>query len=75
MKTKATDGDVREVPTLALGREGAVKARGIGVRKLWELTACGEIPHVRIGARVVYPVHLLRAYLTQKAEGGGRDSD
>ena len=57
---------------LALRPRDAAKALGIGERLLWSKTNIGEIPCVRIGRAVVYPVDLLREYLLQQAEGGKR---
>ncbi len=55
------------VPMLALRPKDAARALGIGQRLLWSKTNAGEIPHVRIGRAVVYPVDLLREYLAQQA--------
>ena len=58
------------VPCLSLRPKDAAKALGIGERLLWSLTNRGEIPHLRFGRAVVYPVDLLREYLAQQAKGG-----
>jgi excisionase family DNA binding protein len=50
-------------PTLALSPRGAARALGISERLLWAKTKAGEIPHRRIGKRILYPVHLLREWL------------
>jgi predicted DNA-binding transcriptional regulator AlpA len=55
---------------LALRPKEAALALGISPRLLWSKTNCNEIPHVRIGRAVVYPVELLREWLTQTAKGG-----
>lgn len=58
---------------LALRPKDAAKALSIGERLLWTLTNREEIPHVRIGRAVLYPVDALREYLREKAhrsEGG-----
>ena len=47
-------------------REAAI-ALGICERTLWALTKSGEIPHVRTGKVVLYPVAMLRSWLEQKA--------
>jgi hypothetical protein len=60
------------IPILALRRRDAAKALGIGVRLLWAKTNAGEIPHVRIGRTVIYPVDLLREYLAREAKGWRR---
>jgi len=60
-----------EVTPLAVNMTTAAKLLGIGTRKLWELTNRGEIPHVRIGRSVRYPVEDLRAWLSQRTNGKG----
>ncbi len=55
---------------LALRPKEAAQALGISPRLLWSKTNCNEIPHVRIGRAVVYPVDLLRDWLAQTAKGG-----
>ena len=62
--TKALD-----LPCLALRPREAARALGIGERLLWTLTNRGEVPHVRLGRAIVYPVDLLRAYLARQAKG------
>jgi hypothetical protein len=42
---------------------------GISERLLWTWTNMKRIPHVRIGARVLYPVHLLREWLQKNSDG------
>ena len=46
--TTAIRNDLRlaEVPRLSLRAPEAAAALGISARKLWELTKCGEVPHV-----------------------------
>lgn len=57
---------------LSLRPKDAAKALGIGQRKLWELThPRGPIPCVRVGTAVLYPYHLLQAWLAQEAAKGG----
>jgi excisionase family DNA binding protein len=60
-------------PQLALRPKEAAKALDIGVRLLWSLTNRGEIPHVRLGRRIVYPISALEAWLAEKARGKGGD--
>ena len=55
---------------LLLTPRDAATALAISQRSLWTRTASGEIPHVRIGRSVRYPVDRLRQYLTQNAERG-----
>lgn len=62
--------DTVESNRLAMTAKEAAKHLSIGERTLWSLTNTGEIPHVRIGKRVLYPVHLLREWLEERTEGG-----
>ncbi len=71
-KANAAD-DANPTPRLALRPKEACVALSIGPRLLWSMTNCGEIPHVRIGRAVVYPVDELRRWLSEQAQKkGGR---
>jgi predicted DNA-binding transcriptional regulator AlpA len=59
-------------PRLALRPKDATKALGIGPRLLWSMTNRGEIPHLRLGRAVVYPVDELRRWLAERASKGDR---
>jgi excisionase family DNA binding protein len=48
----------------------ASRALAISPRKLWSMTACREISHVRIGRCVRYPVDDLRRWIAEHKEGG-----
>ena len=63
--------DHGNVPRLALRPKDAALALGIGARLLWSKTNAGEIPHLHIGRRVVYPVDLLRDWLGDQAKKNG----
>lgn len=54
------------VPPLALRAPEAARALGLSERQLWTLTNSGEIPSVRLGKCIVYPVDLLREWLTEQ---------
>ena len=57
---------------IAFRPKAAAKALGIGERKLWDLTQPrGPIPCIRVGTCVLYPAHLLQAWLTEQATKGG----
>lgn len=58
-------------PKLALRPREAAKALGISERLLWSKTNSGEIPHLRIGKAILYPVDVLRDWLKAQA---GKDS-
>ncbi|MDR3110569.1 MAG: helix-turn-helix domain-containing protein [Planctomycetaceae bacterium] len=38
---------------------------GLSVRTVFSLTKKNELPHVRVGKRVLYPVDRLKAFLSQ----------
>lgn len=52
--------------TLTVDRRGAAHLLGISERLLWTWTNAGRIPHVRIGARVLYPIDALRRWLEER---------
>lgn len=52
---------------LTVNRREAAAMLGISERLLWTWTNAGEIPHVRIGTRVLYPVSVLREWLEDRA--------
>ncbi len=52
---------------LALSTRDAATALSVSPDTLKGLMARGEVPHVRIGRRVLYPVAELRAWLSAKA--------
>lgn len=62
-----TTDEENATPQLALRPKDATKALGIGSRLLWSMTNRGEIPHVRLGRAVVYPVDELRRWLSEQA--------
>jgi Helix-turn-helix domain len=64
----APDAGLKPVPNLPLAfrHEVAARALGISPRTLWSLTKAGRIPHVRLGACVIYPVPGLVAFLEQQ---------
>ncbi|MFG0319485.1 MAG: helix-turn-helix domain-containing protein [Planctomycetota bacterium JB042] len=59
-------------PALALRAPEAARALGVGVRHLWTLTKAGEVPHVRLGTTVVYPVGALEEWLARRARASTR---
>lgn len=71
-KAEAAD-DADTTPRLALRPKEACVALSIGPRLLWSMTNRHEIPHVRLGRAVVYPVDELRRWLSEQAQKkGGR---
>jgi hypothetical protein len=59
----------QETPLLLDIHEAARKMR-ISERNLWARTNAGEIPHVRIGGRLLYPVEGLRRWIERQTTGG-----
>lgn len=59
-----------EKECLLLTPQQMAKALAISPRKLWSMTANGEVPHVRLGRCVRYRVEALRDYLAQVEKGG-----
>lgn len=51
---------------LLLTPNQAAEALAISPRKLWGMTASGEIPHVRLGRCVRYPVDDLRRWIDDR---------
>ncbi len=58
--------------SLGLRPREAAKALGIGERLLWSKTNAGEIPHLRVGRAIVYPVGLLQDWLAEQAAKSGK---
>ena len=55
---------------LLLTPQQAAEALAISPRKLWGMTASGQIPHVRLGRSVRYSLDDLRAWIDEKKKGG-----
>lgn len=75
MKAPTELSNSMNTPCLALRPKEAAKALGIGERLLWSLTNRGEVPHVRLGRAVVYPVDLLRKFLEGQAKRRGESRE
>ncbi len=57
-----------EAPCLALRPREAAKALGVSERTLWDWTQRGDVPHVRRGKTILYPVDVLRRWLDEQAK-------
>jgi len=57
-------------PALLLTTKQAAQALAISPRKLWAMTASGEIPHIRLGRCVRYPVDELQRWIDDQKKGG-----
>lgn len=38
---------------------------GLSLSMVRKLTRCGEIPHIKIGRRILYPVEVINNWLTE----------
>lgn len=57
-------------PALLLTPQQTAEALSISPRKLWGMTASGEIPHVRLGRCVRYDIVDLREAIERMKKGG-----
>lgn len=57
---------------LAVNARDAAALLGVSQRLLWTWTHAGQIPHVRLGRRVLYPVDELRKWLSEQASARPR---
>ena len=64
----AENSAITSVAPLLLSAPDAAKVLSIGQRKLWELTNCRQIQCVRVGRRVLYDPHDLRAWIDKQKE-------
>jgi excisionase family DNA binding protein len=62
--------DIRTKPALLLTPRQAAEALAISPRKLWGMTASGEIPSLRIGRLVRYPIDELHRWIDQQTKRG-----
>lgn len=58
------------IPCLALRPREAAEALGVSERTLWDWTQRGDVPHVRRGKTILYPVDTLRKWLDEQATAG-----
>ncbi|MDG2383565.1 MAG: helix-turn-helix domain-containing protein [Pirellulaceae bacterium] len=59
-------------PALLLTHQQAADALAISPRKLSGMTASGEIPHIRLGRCVRYPVNDLQRWIDEQKKGGNK---
>lgn len=60
------------VPLLVLNRQQAAHALGISTRLLDDLARGRQLPSVKLGGRVVFPVAMLNEFLAEQCQKGGR---
>jgi excisionase family DNA binding protein len=65
-----TNTPTASTPALLLNPAQAAEALAISPRKLWAMTASGEIPHLRLGRSVRYPVADLEQWIEEQRNGG-----
>lgn len=68
---RTTDDATSCSPVLLLTREQAAQVLGISPRKVWGMTASGEIPHIKLGRCVRYPLERLQRWVAERTTGGG----
>ncbi|MBX3360146.1 MAG: helix-turn-helix domain-containing protein [Phycisphaeraceae bacterium] len=61
-----TPENAKSLSPLTVNRRDAARMLGISERLLWTLTNSGSVPHVRIGARVLYPTEQLRRWVDER---------
>lgn len=70
MLVKSTTPESTPAP-LALRTREAAAALGVSERTLQSLVSAGEVPHVRVGRAVLFPVRELRDWLTAQTSAPG----
>ena len=58
-------------PPASMNEREAARFLGISARNLWSRRNRGEVPHQRIGRRVIYLPDALREWQRQQSKGGG----
>lgn len=72
--------DTQSFEALALRPREAAAALGVSERTLWTWTHRGDVPHIRRGRTILYPMDSLRRWLDEQAKvkmamkGGDHDS-
>ena len=60
---------------LAVGLAEAAELLGVGRSTLHRMVRAGEIPHVRIGRRIIFPMAALNAWLDEQASTAWESHD
>lgn len=63
------ESGAQAMPAMLMTPPQAAETLAISARKLWALTASGEIPHVRIGRSVRYSPRDLARWIESCTEG------
>lgn len=59
------------IPRLALRPRETAVALGMSEKTIWTLTKEGRLPAIKVGTRVLYPIHLLRQWMDEQAQQAG----
>jgi excisionase family DNA binding protein len=71
-------GSAKTIPPLSVGLEDAAKLIGISGRTLWTMVDRGEVPHVKLGGRLLFRVESLDKWLEEREQASSkppRDSE
>lgn|GEM_PF-1007872 len=66
-KKNILDCETPQMPCMALRPREAAAAIGVSERTLFTWTKNGDVPHIRIGKTVRYPVDEIRRWMAEKA--------
>jgi len=61
---------INSTQPLLLNRREAAKALAISERKLWDLTARGDLPQIRIDKCVRYELTAIQSFIERQRQGG-----
>lgn len=65
-------GPSRTIDPIVISEREAARLVGMGLTAFRAIRARGEVPHVRLGARVMIPVQELREWVAAQVVGGDR---
>lgn len=65
----------QSIQPLSVGMRDAARVIGISERRLAQLVAAGEVPHVRIDRRIVFRVATIDAWLAARERGATAGGD
>ena len=75
MKTKYHEQDQSHVPRLCLTADEVAEEIGISVSLVRRLTRFGNLPHIRVGRRIIYPAAAINSWLAEHTEFGNPASE
>ena len=62
--------DENQEQPMLINTTRAASLLGISTRKLWTMTHSGEVPHTKLGRRVLYPPEALKRFIEDSTQGG-----